>query len=154
MSSQKTTNLKLHKWVKSDPIKMAEFNENFQKLDAAVAAGAKIATGSYVGTGTYGSSNPCSLTFDFPPKLLIIFNDVGRMHYYSGSSSTDHFNQIYDLTALGTDKKYERISSDTDRYSWISSDGKIVYWYCTGSGNRAHQQCNKSGTTYRYMAIG
>ncbi|MCI9468902.1 MAG: hypothetical protein HFG45_06340, partial [Oscillospiraceae bacterium] len=72
MSSQKTTHLKLHRWIKSDPIKMAEFNENFQKLDEAIAAGAKIATGSYVGTGTYGSSNPCSLTFDFVPQIVFI----------------------------------------------------------------------------------
>jgi hypothetical protein len=36
MSSQKTPNLNLHKWVLSDPIKMGEFNENFAKIDAAV----------------------------------------------------------------------------------------------------------------------
>ena len=32
---------------------------------------AKIQTGSYVGTGTYGASNPCSLTFDFTPKIFL-----------------------------------------------------------------------------------
>lgn len=31
----------------------------------AIENGVKISTGSYVGTGTSGSSNPCSLTFDF-----------------------------------------------------------------------------------------
>ena len=35
---------------------------------------AKIQTGSYVGTGTYGASNPCSLTFDFVPTLVIVLN--------------------------------------------------------------------------------
>ena len=58
-------------------------NDNWDKLDSAVKAAlddigdlqdgqVRIATGSYVGTGTYGSSNPCSLTFDFVPKLLIV----------------------------------------------------------------------------------
>ncbi|MBS1384437.1 MAG: hypothetical protein HPZ90_08585, partial [Flavonifractor sp.] len=32
----------------------------------------KIATGSYTGTGTYGADNPCSLTFNFSPKLVIV----------------------------------------------------------------------------------
>ena len=42
-------------------------------LAALKQAGAvQIATGSYVGTGTYGADHPCSLTFDFVPKEVII----------------------------------------------------------------------------------
>lgn len=37
------------------------------------ATAPKIATGSYVGTGKYGSNNPNSLTFEFDPKLVLIF---------------------------------------------------------------------------------
>ena len=58
-------------------------NDNWDKIDESVKAAlddigdlqseqVRIATGSYVGTGTYGASNPCSLTFDFAPKLLIV----------------------------------------------------------------------------------
>ena len=34
MSTNKTANLGLHSWVRSDPFKMAEFNDNFDKLES------------------------------------------------------------------------------------------------------------------------
>jgi len=34
MSSEKTTNLKMHKWVPTDPVQMTEFNDNFGKIDS------------------------------------------------------------------------------------------------------------------------
>lgn len=37
MSSQKTTNLNMHKWVPTDPVQREEFNENFQKIDDKTA---------------------------------------------------------------------------------------------------------------------
>lgn len=37
MSSEKTTNLNLHKWVPMDPLQRAEFNDNFAKIDAHAA---------------------------------------------------------------------------------------------------------------------
>ena len=48
---------------------------------------AKIATGSYVGTGTYGASNPCSLTFDFVPRFVLIIEDYQVM---LGSGEINH----------------------------------------------------------------
>lgn len=33
MSSQKTPNLNMHKWVATDPVQRTEFNDNFQKID-------------------------------------------------------------------------------------------------------------------------
>lgn len=50
----------------------ALLNGNTTAISDLVANGPKIQTGSYVGTGTYGSSNPCSLTFDFVPQLVIL----------------------------------------------------------------------------------
>ncbi len=37
MSSEKTTNLQLNKWVPTDYVKMDEFNENFDKIDKVAA---------------------------------------------------------------------------------------------------------------------
>ena len=140
----------MHRWIKSDPIKMAEFNENFQKLDEAIAAGAKIATGSYVGTGTYGSANPCSLTFDFPPQILMMFEASGIRYYISTTASTSHSDYIFILTGVG--EEYVSLYSSGDYYFNMkkSSDGKTLYF----TGGRDYQQCNKKGVTYRYMAIG
>ena len=42
---------------------------------------AKIQTGSYVGTGTYGADNPCSLTFEFKIKLVVL-GAIGYGHGY------------------------------------------------------------------------
>ena len=83
-----TPNLNLYK---KDPIADGNdffniktmMNDNWDKIDEKVKAAlddigdlqseqVRIATGSYVGTGTYGALNPCSLTFDFAPKLLIV----------------------------------------------------------------------------------
>ena len=83
-----TPNLNLYK---KDPIADGNdffniktmMNDNWDKIDEKVKAAlddigdlqseqVRIATGSYEGTGTYGASNPCSLTFDFAPKLLIV----------------------------------------------------------------------------------
>ncbi len=36
MSSEKTTNLQLHKWAASDFVKRTEFNDNFMKIDKAI----------------------------------------------------------------------------------------------------------------------
>lgn len=38
MSSNKTKNLGLHSWVRSDRFSMDEFNENFDKIDHAIGA--------------------------------------------------------------------------------------------------------------------
>lgn len=142
MSSQKTANLKLHKWVKSDPIKMAEFNENFQKIDAAIAAGAKIATGSYVGTGTYGASNPCSLTFDFPPQIVFV------------TSATD-YNSDFFIRGSNRSTFLASTSSTAIYYNAINWGEKSVSWYTQTSGAAmVGVQLNRKGETYHYIAFG
>ena len=66
---EKTENLKLNVWEKSDPILVGDFNEDNRKIDAAVgqimahAGNCKIVTGTYVGDGKYGRDNPTSITF-------------------------------------------------------------------------------------------
>ena len=110
-------------------------------LDNAVEA-PRIATGSYVGTGTYGASNPNTLTFEFEPKAVFIFgtkasNDTGTsMMYFWGDSS---FTLIY--------ASY----SGAQPSGTASVSGNAMSWYDT---SQADYQCNKSGRTYNYVAIG
>ena len=102
-----TPNLNLYK---KDPIADGNdffniktmMNDNWDKIDEKVKAAlddigdlqseqVRIATGSYVGTGTYGASNPCSLTFDFAPKLLIVaIEDQGYLRGMIGYLSLIH----------------------------------------------------------------
>ena len=55
----KTENLKLNVWEKSDPILVGDFNENFAAIDdaihEAVSSAVKIYTGSYTGNGNSGN---------------------------------------------------------------------------------------------------
>lgn len=78
-SANKTANLNMHSWVRTDPVVCDDFNENFNKIDAAIGemrasyGNCEIYTGSYAGTGT----QVYSLTFPkMPVFLLVTRNDV------------------------------------------------------------------------------
>ena len=112
----------------------------FNAISAASGGGggAKIATGSYVGTGTYGSSNPCSLTFDFEPKLLFISN-LGTV------CPQNIFVQYGVQIAVGC-------VTDIRRYDiYLTWDGTTVSWY---SEDHAIYQLNGKDFKYKWFAIG
>ena len=125
---------------------------------------AKIATGSYVGTGTYGANNPCSLTFPFVPKLIMLLGNVGADGSYSpslGASSGGYCVHLINVDKLTTTYQaglglanYSRF----DAYGKKSSDGKTFSWYYNYTGSRPNDginyQCNISGTVYYYAIIG
>ena len=148
-----TPNLNLYK---KDPIADGNdffniktmMNDNWDKIDDSVKAAlddiedlqseqVRIATGSYVGTGTYGASNPCSLTFPFVPRLLIIsegpisagFLSVGGHMIWKGEQADS-----WSLTIRLTDK--------------------TLSWYTNEVGLDAEGQLNESGVTYRYFSLG
>lgn len=123
-----------------------------------------IVTGSYVGTGTFGADHPCSLTFDFLPKLIMI------TRYHTGTSSIDYIfpgdsegnywlmdaNTLADSDAslsgyVGTGFGQVFGYGGGASVGYKSSDQRTIYWY---SGNDAGSQFNSDGTTYYYAAIG
>lgn len=141
-------------------------------INNALNGKAQIQTGSYVGTGTYGENNPCSLTFDFVPKLLIFFNkDCNGLFLTDGYSEVGYIG-IVNLTTLTTSYTQGGVVSssfsdyDGDRYSTIngyslkSSNGKTIKWYCKGSKSGftypriAKAQLNENNITYYYMGVG
>lgn len=80
MSTNKTENYGLHAWEPGDDFMRTEFNENFQKLDAALAGlqsslGNKleIVTGSYTGN----DAATRTITLGFRPKLVIVVTRDG-----------------------------------------------------------------------------
>lgn len=118
--------------------------------------GAKIATGSYTGTGTYGSSNPCSLTFDFVPKVIMFtvkysLTDKNWI-WFDSSKALPRFipchvfstSYVVNLAAMES-------SSGSSSYGKKSSDGKTIYWYNTQG---ALYQQNSSSMTHYYIAFG
>ena len=120
----------------------APYWTSLQDLVAALgdAGGVRIATGSYTGTGTYGASNPCSLTFNFVPKLVAIVCD--------SSGSIYSYTILVHESPIGMDGTGLHVSWD--------DVGKTVSWYTTESSSSygPAYQLNHSRGEYHYAAIG
>ena len=104
----------------------------------------QIATGSYTGTGTYGASNPNSLTFDFDPKIIFVFN---RSEGYSGQNGIIWAS---DLTSSYAPRGYSYHYLDAQNDCKAKKENNTVSWY----GNGTEQQMNTNGAKYGYLTIG
>ena len=68
MASQQTPNYKLSRWAGTDRILMEEFNDNWDKIDTALAArNCQFYTTTYIGTGEM------KFTLTFPKKPVFFF---------------------------------------------------------------------------------
>ena len=140
-----TTNYQLNQWEQADRIMMSDFNADNVRLDAALAAIAansvKCATGTYTGTNTSGSSNPCSLTFDFVPKLLVIFGSFDTL----GIRGCIIIPGLGGIGVGGTSA-----NNGTQVYGVMSTlNGTTVSWYANQTGSQAN-----SAHTFHYVALG
>lgn len=113
--------------------------------------GVRIATGSYVGTGTYGQNNPCTLTFDFAPKIVSIYEIVYKSSPQSYGTIGLNFLPGLSLDAVrcGFYNGNSLSNLQIDRVTF-STDGKSVSWY---SERGAVYQANDPGYAYYYWAI-
>ena len=115
----------------------------------------KIQTGSYVGTGTYGSSAPCSLTFDFVPKLVII-QGTGE----ASSISNDY--KIVALNGINTASSlfFENLNTNVGWFLMVAItwNGNTMQWYALDSYHEvkasSSSQLNSNNNTYYYIALG
>jgi hypothetical protein len=105
-------------------------------VEASANAKAKIAIGSYAGTEKCGTSNKNSLTFDFTPKVVLIVCD-----------STSYI--VPDVVYVWGSSVFTYVSMES-KHSTVSVSGNTMTWYSSS----ANLQMNKSGATYRYVAIG
>lgn len=104
---------------------------------------AKIETGTYKGAGLYGTSNPNSLTFSSPPKLVIVACTTYQTAS-SGSFVSEWFFWSPGISWINMgfsgQSGYIQISSDSNTLSWYSQQGTL--W-----------QLNQSAKTYSYAAV-
>lgn len=98
---------------------------------------------SYVGTGTYGKDNPCSLTFDFAPKLISVSG------YYK-SNSLLYGMILYPQTGYGITLQPSYSGGGFFGRITCKTSGKTVSWYADEAG----YQLNLAGVTYTAVAIG
>ena len=130
-------------------------DEMIAELTPLIGERAKVVCGTYVGSGTWGENNPCTLTFDFIPKVILF------PEYSAGENQID-----FKFLLRPFDRASWRSTTNTQNskyYCNVSWDEKSVSWwtvYDGGAGNPPSEvsmvggQNNASGTIYHYTAIG
>ena len=110
----------------------------------------KIEEGYYIGTGTTGESNPCSLTFNFIPKVVFIF----PVNYTNSKNGLLFMNGIARFDGFGT--FYHSSGSQFSEHCVVSWNGNTVSWYSVEHTNSelAAIQHNVTNKKYLYLAIG
>ena len=145
----KTQYYNLNKPEATDPIRLADFNENADIIDGLLKSQAdglaavntaisskgncRIAWGTYTGTGAVGASNPNSLNFGFYPVMVWI----------SGNSTGSSWLRKGETIRYNTSGGYEFVMT------W--SDNGISWYH---DSDFYDSQYNTSGETYYYYAIG
>lgn len=143
-------------FTEQDMPTMENFNSKFQSaiddaVQKAVASGVKIQTGSYTGTGTYGQSNPCSLTFDFEPKVVFLqTHPADTYNIYNIVNATLVFGSNATATVYGNYDSGGTGPANSGKLN-LSFGGNTVSWYSVNSDNH---QLNLAGNVCRYTAIG
>lgn len=116
---------------------------------------------TYVGTGAGGSgdeSEACSITFNAPPRLLLMLGWALSGNDVHWSASTEGAVNVMLCELLGTSYTeghgFSKSSTTAggDRWGKKSEDGKTISWYTDTSNNTANQY-NISGVTYYVLAI-
>lgn len=109
--------------------------------------GTQIITGSYVGTGTSGSRGRCTLTFDFAPKMVLVYSPLS-LESQAGSTSSP-------LILISPNNGITQGSTNTQSTQWgfnrATWSVNSVSWY---ADNAEHQKNMSPNYTYVYFAIG
>ena len=121
----------------------------FYALTDVEGDGVKIEVGSYVGTEKYGSSDPCSITFSFAPKVIKILYSRYLGTNLASQPSTGVINVVMDEITTSYKQGFG-FGPGQNSYGKKSADGKTYYWYNSSSTN----QYNNSNTKFYVLAIG
>ena len=127
---EKTNNLKLNVWEKTDPIHAKDFNDNFQTLDSAVGSlqGEHIYVGSYVGDG----KNSRTIDLPWEPKFAVVFGFLQTRTAIQFLTTTDSRYITNDGCSSGstysvTLKGNHLVVNSAD---WFNQSGKQMQYIC------------------------
>ena len=115
---------------------------------------ARVQVVSYVGTGTYGESNPCSLTFGFPPKVVMFLRAYKRRVLQSHSLYSSYGNDIPVIVTADLSEEFTQYNGfgySEQAYAKKDTTGRVISWYNTYNSD---SQANYNGYTYYFLAIG
>lgn len=116
-----------------------------------------VETGYYVGTGESGELSPNSLTFDFVPKLIFLFDSGGRPHIqynFNKDDSTPIYGLCSSLTTKFEKDKLFNLQRNLHIFAKKTEDGKTISWYVGGAESHSKAQFNEAGVIYLYFALG
>ena len=149
-----TQNYQLPQWVETDRIMMDDFNDSYQKLEAALSGhdqdlsalqtqvtGAVDAVAEkgncqiyktlYTGTGTCGAGAPLRMTFPAKPIFVLIVDSYNSIT----------FRMINGIT--------QTQASNTTVWCTVGWSGNLVGWYA----DNAAAQMNAASTIYHMVAL-
>ena len=140
MASHKTKNLGLNSWERTDAFSMDEFNENFDKIDQAVAENqAARATIPKITFGTYKGNYSAirKIELPFTPKIVYQGDEQGR--------TSDNYSGAFGGVAL---KGHPAMHGSNTMVEIVEGGFNVFYHGRNDVSN------NNAGTTYCYFAIG
>ena len=137
MSTNYTEHYQLCQWEPEDKVLRTDFNEDNQRIEAALNGQVQIAYGQYIGTGECGSSHPKRLEFPFTPVFVLIYNNTS-----SGFTGYPWLR--------GLDRGYMYRSLDSYSAAKVTWEDRAIQWYYTD----AVTQLNTKDAVYTYFVIG
>lgn len=136
---QKTENVSLPIWEKSDPIRMTDFNEMTAALDAAIGGRCRMVVASYVGNGESGPDyDPSSIDFAVRP-VAVIFPYLHGCRMVLNVEGEQIFCPDGNFTEV--------------RYFW---EGNTLKWFVDTTGEQkvlSRYQMNGADVVYPYLAL-
>lgn len=125
------------------------FNKSIPLVTSSqISSYGKIQTGTYTGTGAYGSTYPTSLTFNFTPKLVLIFDTTGL---FSQPQNGQTYYVSYGMILWAPGISKDIVSSYPDKYRYYTLTGNKFSWYADGPNANCQLNANR---TYRWVAFG
>ena len=130
----KTENYNLNQWEKTDRVLMDDFNEDNQKIDAALSNIPRVAFGSYTGKGGTSYNFQKDFAVGFTPCAVLIMTANGT------TGDSNPFGGIFcpDIPLQGNNYTADvaliiengfRIQG---QYHSLYNSGKEYYWFAIG----------------------
>jgi len=123
---EKTTNYQLPQWVKSDQIRMDDFNDAFANIEAALS-GMRPAAGAYTGNGAMMADGGQEIVLGFRPKFVIITRGWldpaynSQSFYVAGEAAVEGQELYFKLTDNGfrVGKTTEQLVDQIRNVDWV-----------------------------------
>ena len=142
MASNHTTNYQLCQWEATDKVLRTDFNQDNQKIDAALAAVPKIAAGTYTGNGAAART----ISLPFTPQAVFLCDQAGHTAEDISYLRNKYFYGGLALTGAP-------VVAGSFTLLTITENGFTVGQYQDTEADYFYNG-NASGTVYHYLAIG